>query len=453
MRSLVFVKLICTFVILVLVLFTHAETAQAESPLIPKKLAVYYGFPSLVNVLDRPPMMSPDDWATEVFNNYDLVVFGEGLQDSSHSDHMNTEVIINKLKTPPNNTAVYGYIPIGVTKLSEGQTSLSISEIKKRVDDWGLMDVAGIFLDQAGYDFGVSRQRQNDIVEYVHSKGLEAFINAWNPDDVFSPTPDPIYNPTGLATVLGSSDIYLSESFQIKESEYQDPVVWMNKADKVLAYKQEFGVRVATVTTVSEDKPNFDQTKFDYAAWSSLLYGFEAMGWGELFFSAGDNKLPYHPRPNPGDIGDQFITSITYTPPLKTRKTNKVTIIVDTAAHTGQAIPCLVVTKQANPSSVKPGSILTYTLRVTNTSYITLSTLITDTLPSVVTPTGSLTWTPTLTGPGSNWVETVTVTVLSDHIGPLTNMLEVTTQEGPMGRAFATVCSGHCVFLPVILKQ
>jgi len=315
------------FTISIFIFFTAIGTAFSQSPLLPGKLTIYYGFPSDVNG-------SAEDLvaATEVFNDYDQVVFGNGLQDPSHADHANTATIINNLKTSPNHTAVYGYIPIGVTTCN-----LSLTEIRSRVDAWAEMGVVGIFLDRAGYDFETSRQRQNDAIDYVHGKGLDVFINAFDPDDVFSPAIVPVFNPAGAATFLGANDIYLHESFQIILGEFQDSAFWVSKSDKALTYKAEFGTKMATVTVPAGDPPfEFDQGKFDYAWWSTLLYGFDAMGWGEGFFSASDNSLAFRTRPEPGDIGNAFTSPVNHADaPVHTRTTTGGMIEVDAAAHTG----------------------------------------------------------------------------------------------------------------------
>ncbi|MGH2626856.1 MAG: hypothetical protein ACRDHY_09425, partial [Anaerolineales bacterium] len=279
--------------------------SASSADLLPGRLAIYHGFPSLVNASSGDPAA-----ASEVFKDYDVVVFGDGLQDPSHPDHANTAAIIANLRTPPNATAVYGYIPIGVTT-----ANLSSEEIQGRVDAWRAMGAAGIFVDEADYAFGVTRRRQNEVVDYVHGKGLAVFINAFDPDDVFSPAIQ-LLNPEGLPAHLGPADTYLHESFQIILSEYQDPAFWAGKSDRAPVYQSEFGTRMAAVTTVSPNQPGFDATKFAYAWWSALLYGFEAVGWGELDYSAGDNSLPLRPRPDPGDVGSAFTSPVTHSPPV-----------------------------------------------------------------------------------------------------------------------------------------
>lgn len=117
----------------------------------PKRLAIYYGWPSLVNGT------SDLDTATNVFCHFDLVVFGATLEVPSHSDHDNTVIIIDNLRNRCG-TEVYGYVTL---------SGIPIDEIKLRVDRWVAMGVAGIFLDEAGRDYGVDRNRLREVVEYI----------------------------------------------------------------------------------------------------------------------------------------------------------------------------------------------------------------------------------------------------------------------------------------------
>jgi uncharacterized repeat protein (TIGR01451 family) len=107
--------------------------------------------------------------------------------------------------------------------------------------------------------------------------------------------------------------------------------------------------------------------------------------------------------------------------------------IVDALAAVEGAGLGLRVTKQAHPNPVQAGARLTYTLRVTNTGGLTLTATITDVLPAHVTPAGVITWTPIITAPGGVWMETVVVTVEINYEGPLTNVVQVTMEEGATG--------------------
>ncbi len=115
----------------------------------------------------------------------------------------------------------------------------------------------------------------------------------------------------------------------------------------------------------------------------------------------------------------------------------------------------LTVIKQADPDPVQAEALLTYTLRVTNTGNVTLTATITDALPNHATPAGVLSWTPTITAPGGVWVKQVVVTVGMCYSGTLTNVVQVTTEEGATGiytETSAVVTEYYCVYLPVILK-
>lgn len=115
----------------------------------------------------------------------------------------------------------------------------------------------------------------------------------------------------------------------------------------------------------------------------------------------------------------------------------------------------------ANPTPAQAGHPLTYTIRLTNTGNVSLTTTITNHLPAHVTPTGTLVWTPTLTAPGRSWVWPVVVTVEIDYTGLLTNVVRVSTEEGASGVYTQTISSEvtgpgakkYRVYLPVIVRE
>ena len=125
--------------------------------------------------------------------------------------------------------------------------------------------------------------------------------------------------------------------------------------------------------------------------------------------------------------------------------------------------PDLTVTKQASPNPVQAGSLLTYTLRVTNTGDVNLHAIITDTLPvhvtsgrtsggTVLLPGQPFTWTALIPTSGI-WSETVVVTVEMGYAGPLTNTVEITTREGATGMDSITVNAiRYEIYLPLVLR-
>jgi uncharacterized repeat protein (TIGR01451 family) len=114
----------------------------------------------------------------------------------------------------------------------------------------------------------------------------------------------------------------------------------------------------------------------------------------------------------------------------------------------------LVVTKKAEPDPVQPGAQLTYTLYVTNSSEVTLTTTISNILPPQVTPTGVFTWT-TLLPPGGHWTETMIVTVGSGYTGLLTNVVRAAAEEGAVGdyaQVVVVVAPTYRICLPLVLR-
>ncbi|CAF5224305.1 unnamed protein product, partial [Rotaria magnacalcarata] len=155
--------------------------------------------------------------AISIFSQFDLVVFGDGIASPSHGDHTNTQTIIQSLNNLGKLT--FGYIDLGVTT-----QNLTILQMQTTVDEWAAMGINGILWDDAGYDYNVSRSRQNTMISYCHSLNLRVMMNAWNPDDVMSGSP----------MLLGSDDIYLLESYLISNGNYQSLAAWKIKADKCL---------------------------------------------------------------------------------------------------------------------------------------------------------------------------------------------------------------------------
>ena len=119
----------------------------------------------------------------------------------------------------------------------------------------------------------------------------------------------------------------------------------------------------------------------------------------------------------------------------------------------GPKTRCLSVSKHASPNPVPDGALLTYTLHVTNTAGVKLTTTIMDILPSHVQPSGVLDWGPLNIDPGDTWMQQFNVTVQQGYTGELRNRVQVMTEEGPLGWAGVTVCANQCLYhMPVILK-
>ncbi|CAF3058923.1 unnamed protein product, partial [Rotaria sp. Silwood2] len=238
---------------------------------VPKRLGIYYVWPSLVHGAYGNLTL-----AINTFSQFDVIVFGDGIASSSHGDHANTQIIIQSL----NNLGKlsFGYIDLGVTT-----KNLSILQMQTTVDDWQAMEIKGILWDDAGYDYGVTRSRQNTMISYCHSLNLGVMMNAWDPDDVMSGSP----------MLLDSRDIYLLESYLISSGTYQNLTTWKIKADKCLSYSNSFGISTASLSTSSTPiSSSFDSTsQFSQAWFGTAIYNFYYFQATDILYSAHDNKL------------------------------------------------------------------------------------------------------------------------------------------------------------------
>ncbi|CAF0835098.1 unnamed protein product [Rotaria sordida] len=205
---------------------------------VPQYLAIYYGWPSLVeNSLGD--VTAASNW----FAQFDLIVLGDGLWKTTHGDHSKTQTIITNL----------------------------IARNKK-----------GIFWDDAGFDYGATRQRQSNMIQYCHSKNMNVIMNAWNPDDVFS----------GSNVQLNSNDIYLLESYLVSNGTYLSLPAWKEKADKCANYKNHSGVKMACLSTPT----THDQ--FLQAWFGTAMYNFDYFQATDITYSASNNRLAFTVNPS-----------------------------------------------------------------------------------------------------------------------------------------------------------
>jgi hypothetical protein len=186
---------------------THEYNDLNTQPM--QKTLLYYGYPTSINEV----------WSVEgalaVYANYDIIIFGDGYQDSGHEENQNMLDVITQLKILKPNIKVFGYIPIG---MGVSGANLTMTVLKARADEWLACGATGVFLDEFGYDYSVTRDRQNEIVVYAHGLGLNVIANSWTLDHAFSKQNIIIDwlsnfngNPNLLESELNESDYYLFE--------------------------------------------------------------------------------------------------------------------------------------------------------------------------------------------------------------------------------------------------
>lgn len=183
-----------------------------------EKACLYYGYPISIN----------GAWevnaAIDIYGQYKLVVLGDGYENPAHEEYASTTAIIAGLKTRYPETRIFGYVPIGLDAAWDN-SNLELSEIEQRIVNWKNAGATDIFLDEFGYDYYLTRERQNACVMLAKSRGMGVCANAWTMEHVFSReniTLDWIQdlggndwqgNPNMIDTVLDEKDYVLFENW------------------------------------------------------------------------------------------------------------------------------------------------------------------------------------------------------------------------------------------------
>ena len=307
---------------------------------IPARLAIYYGYPSLVN-----GSRGAVEKSAHVFSSYDVVVLGDGIEffdrkpgrypKGDPAEHERTLRIMATTQEKNPQVRFYGYVCLGEIRFRGGEHVLSPAEIKERIALWKRMGVAGIFLDEAGYDWPmVDRKRQNLAVEYIHGQGLSVFANAFYPQDLFSMEDVRGKNPGHLRPLLEARDLFLLESFQVKNGAYEDISEWQQRLQAALDGRQQYKAQIFATTTTA-GPATFAPRKFSYAWWSAWLYDLDGFGWGEPDFAAVSNRLPERSCP-----GSDVVLGERQPPAMVSsdgryfwRTVGSYTVVIDTRQH------------------------------------------------------------------------------------------------------------------------
>ncbi|UHA75203.1 hypothetical protein [Paenibacillus sp. 481] len=223
------------------------ENKMESLPSQPKqRLLIYYGIPENVNGTEDIKQ------AAQLFAGYDVIVFGAGLEEPDSPHHLPTKSLLTELRKIAPRTSVYGYIDLGVTT-----NNFPMWLIAEKLDKWKRLGAKGVFYDDAGYDYDVSRQRLNSAVQLAHNLKMPTFMNAWNPDDILASAVDNEFNPRGEATKLGPNDMYLAESF-LETTDITQPdnvsafrPEFRTKIDKMLKYRRDIGIQLMAVSTMT----------------------------------------------------------------------------------------------------------------------------------------------------------------------------------------------------------
>ena len=266
-----------------------------------ERLVIYYGIPQNVNELFDPTQ------AGALFSRWDLVVFGQPMQNPADVNHAGAVATIAKIHEFNPRARVFGYVSVAVA--NGAGTPLTDQQILDQVDAWQVMGVDGMLLDEFGFDYDVPRVRQNMVLDYVHNQdvaGTEnrrmvALVNAWVQADAFAPSKaaalvvDPFivqadhdqFNPSNIPSTAKPGDYTLLETWVVNtDFAAYDPnhVAGVfnirNRAAHARHYRDELGVKWLGASVVNYGTtPSVDaQGYFDLTEAFAKVCG--ADGWG-----------------------------------------------------------------------------------------------------------------------------------------------------------------------------
>ncbi len=250
-----------------------------------RHFGIYYGWPSQVNGAEGDL-----DRAAAEFARFGVIVLGDGLEHPTHPEHARTVAIIARLNNG-GATRVFGYIDLGVTT-----QNLPPPTLVQFAEEWKRIGAVGVFLDDAGADYGVDAARRDRAVRDIRQLGLPVILNAHDPADAFRGS-----------VALGPGDGYLFESFQVSDGRVQPASEIFAKADLALQLAGQGGPDVYALASGPLNDPGL-QDKVSYAWWSALLYGFRYFQYTSLDYGSTTSQLPWYPLEVP-EIGERYLES------------------------------------------------------------------------------------------------------------------------------------------------
>lgn len=261
----------------------------------PDDMLIYYGW---LNSFNSASNSWDNEKVAQDLAKYDVIVLGDGIQSSGHGDYANTTTIIPRIKELNPNTKIFGYVTVDQT----------YSTFKTKVDEWETLEVHGIFLDEAGYDFGKTRSEFNDRVDYVHSQDNAniCFVNAWNFDHVLgvdndASYPNTTYNSDELSSNLEDSDYILLESLAVNTdsyaNDYEAHATWRARLEKAIEKRVDYSINLAACCIINDSHAD-GADLFSFAYISALMGAVDVFGSSSTSYGAGTAASNYWTRPD-----------------------------------------------------------------------------------------------------------------------------------------------------------
>jgi len=280
----------------------HNQQLQQALYKQPKDLLIYYGWLNSFN-------SATNGWNNELvaqeMAKYQIVVMGDGIENPTHGDYANSQIIIARIKVLNPSTLIFGYVAAAQTLVN----------FETKVDQWDNLAVHGIFIDEAGYDYGKTRAEFNEMVDYVHSKTNSkiCFANSWNTDHILGIAndvsfPNSTFNNPIVESKLNNTDWILLESFPINTTAYsgnngyESKGDWIIRGNKAVALRYTYGVNFAACGIINDGNAS-EVNLFKFGFISSLMFSLESFGTSDVGYGAGSAKTKLITRPDVSNIG------------------------------------------------------------------------------------------------------------------------------------------------------
>ena len=263
----------------------------------PRDLLIYYAY---LNSFNYGKNAWNNEKVAQDMARYDVLVFGDGIQDPSHPDYANTQIIIPRIKALNPAALIFGYVT----------TDQDLSTFETKADQWDTLQVHGIFMDESGYDYGRTRSEFNDRVNYVHTLTYAklAFANAWNTDNILGTADDPTYpnttyNPGLVESALNNSDWILLESLGANTTAYstnggyESATQWSARVSKMLGLRATYGVNFAGCAVIDDGSSVGDAlSNFSWA--SALMASLESFGTSDTSYASSSATVKRWLKPD-----------------------------------------------------------------------------------------------------------------------------------------------------------
>lgn len=241
-------------------------------------MMIYYGAPSKVN-----KAVSVTDAAT-TFSQYGILVLA---MPDNKDEVARTMSVIQDIRNLNKSGLIFGYIDLGIKSTIDQtpRSNYTDTQLFDQITQWKAMGVNGIFWDNAGYDYMVTRVRQNTVVDKCHSMSLICMMNVWNIDDVAGVSEDKIPHR------LNNTDWVLLEFTPANKGTWMEWSTLKDRIQKAKVHQKSCGLNIAISSTFDVNKMNANQLQFikDYLGALCLTCGFQAVALCSTNYSAIDN--------------------------------------------------------------------------------------------------------------------------------------------------------------------